>query len=301
MPRVTDSMTRSVFFLFRDGEGGEAEDKPVGTGFFVGFPKRYGSYGSYSHSVYAVTNAHVLMAASTIRVNSRVERPRLINTNRHEWIKSKTEDLVILDVSDLIDVKGDDCSEVNAFEMIWRDDPLGRGRVGDQTIMVGMFSDHSGGASINWPVARFGRIASPPSQDLPVKLMPTDIYNRPAYLNDMQSRGGFSGSPVWAWYNPYEDIDNFEWNRSFGQFRNKDASICLIGIHRGQFREIVDAVDYMNIPGNVTNLSIPSTMSFVIPAWNIMDLLNGTEANVIRDARSAYWSSIDVPDPWDLP
>jgi hypothetical protein len=155
-------------------------------------------------------------------------------------------------------------------------------QIGDETIMLGLFSDHSSDA-INVPIGRFGNLAARPSQAAPVQLFSDDRFVRPAFLNDMRSRTGFSGSPVWAWYSIYQDtkIDSIAPSESDREPR-RHSMLTLIGVHRGQFRETVQSID------PVQKIDIASSMTVVVPAWEIsktLDLPKLSAQRVARDLR----------------
>ena len=277
MPRISAALQRSVFFLFQHHPVSGQLDGPGATGFLV---SRWDK-GLLNH-VYAVSNRHAIVPYSIIRVNTKVGGVRFIEFDPAEWVYSETDDLAVVDVTDHL--RADDmvsCIKESSFASS-RPSAMDA-RIGDQTIMLGLFADYQGGAA-NVPVGRFGNLAARPSQAAPVRLSSTDRFVRPAFLNDMRSRTGFSGSPVWSWYSVYQDvaIDSVNVPDPTEEPR-RHSTLKLIGIHRGQFRE---AASPLTEPSQ--EVEIASSTTVVIPAWEIskvLDLPILAEQRAVRDQR----------------
>lgn len=140
--------------------------------------------------------------------------------------------------------------------------------IGDQTIMLGLFTDYHGG-EINVPVGRFGNLAALPNSKAPIRLSSDDPFVRPAFLNDIRSRAGFSGSPVWAWYSLYDDVKiSISGGIYLGDEPRRHALLSFIGVHRGQF---LDPPAPLDTGGSA---EVESSMTVVVPAWEISKLLD---------------------------
>jgi hypothetical protein len=70
--------------------------------------------------------------------------------------------------------------------------------IGDDLIVVGLFSAHHG-RDINRPIVRAGNIAAMPNEPI---ADPLGGLSYDAYLVEVRSVGGLSGSPVWMVINP---------------------------------------------------------------------------------------------------
>jgi hypothetical protein len=270
-------MQRSVFFLFPfDALKGKPGKLPGATGFFVCRDAEVPRFGL--HHFYAVTNRHAVKHCPVIRVNSKSNGTRFVDFDPSEWIYSQTDDLAVADVTDYLK-PDDDVSWVSEHSFASSREGALDARIGDQTIMLGLFADHREGA-VNVPIGRFGNLAARPNVSTPVRLGPNDSYARPAFLNDMRSRTGFSGSPVWTWYSAYQDvaIDSIEVPDPEKEPR-RHASLKLIGIHRGQFREPASVLDSMG------EIEVASSMTVVVPAWEIGKVLDLPELVKRREAR----------------
>src|SRR4051794_24779824 len=197
MPRIGTQLLKSVFYLFGHLQNQFINhNAPAGTGFFVG---RHSTALPLTRHVYAVSNWHVVRDAPCVRVNLVGGGSRKLEIEHDEWVPLAGEDMAAADVTDHLrqspdPLQGyDDISWLEEHSFV-RQQGFRDAAVGDDTFMVGLFSDHRGDTE-NAPVGRFGNIASVPNAAMPVELHPKDPYPSPAYLNDMRSRTGFSGSP----------------------------------------------------------------------------------------------------------
>lgn len=282
MPKLADNLTRSVFYLYAlDGKTGSPAALG-GTGFFVA---RQSVALPYTWHVFAVSNVHVAIraAASILRVNTRDGASRFIPYEPTDWVQSATDDLAIIDVTDQLGFSietglwTDDISWVDEIHFVPEPfrSPYGIG-IGDNTIMLGMFANHSEG-SRNAPIGRFGNVAALPDEANPARLHKNDRFARPSYLNDMRSRTGFSGSPVWVWRTPQDDMNSHK--QAQGILPRLSATersfLALIGVHRGQFSDKVPIC--VTGTGASHAAEIPSSMTVVVPAWEITKLMNHKE------------------------
>jgi hypothetical protein len=289
VPRIPAKFENCVFFLF--GPKTSKVDEtigPGGTGFIV--CRHSETLGSQRH-MYAITNKHVINNYYWIRINTADGGTRIIKHDPDDWAESADEDLAALDITDDIDLTGED-----HVSWIWNNDFLNHDSVwgnqigiGDQVFMIGLFSNHSGGGR-NIPVARFGNIAAMPSTLSPVMLSENDPYIRPAFLNDMRSRSGFSGAPVWVWRTPADDLEFYSSSPMQKQGMPLGRSfLCFAGIHRAQFPEETTFLESESpqVLRRGAKVRIASSMTVVIPAWEITRLLEGEKLRCQREARDA--------------
>lgn len=294
MPRLTYRMMGCVFFLFGHNRNGTISKIPKGTGFFVG---RHSRELPHLWHVYAVSNRHVVCNNPLIRINTKNGATRLFDHNPDQWILSDTDDLAILDVTDdlVFDAENlswsDQFTWVNELDLLGHHSSMNRAYVGDQTIMIGLFADHAGPGKINLPVARFGNLAAIAHDDVPVRIGPGDLFARPAFLNDTRSRTGFSGSPVWAWYDPENDVRYLEDSKNRSSTilsrAKRPSDLCLIGVHRGQFLEDASVIKSNNKSKlNADDIvEIASSMTIVVPSWEINKMLEAEKFELQRKKR----------------
>lgn len=300
MPRVSTAMEKCVFYLFGLDPKTGRRVGPGGTGFLVARQSK--SLGGMVH-VYAISNKHVVNPFSIVRINTKKREIRYIDFDPSEWIVSDSDDLAAIDITDHIPGMTDRISFTDDITWVWERDFIDHRElyievgIGDDTIMLGLFADHDGGGAINLPVGRFGSVAALPDRSVPVRLDASDPFVRPAFLNDMRSRSGFSGSPVWSWSSPFADV-NAPDSRSlrYKLAVRSGPSLRLIGVHRGQFRENAAPVERGNpARGYKTpdEIEIASSMTVVIPAWEITRLLDSKSFEDQRAARDKREDRID--------
>jgi hypothetical protein len=299
MPRLLWSLERCVFFLFGKNTQTGNVIGPGATGFFVA--KHSSTLQSLFH-VYAVTNRHAVDKYHDIRINTCDGSSKIIEFDPSEWVYSEADDLAALDVTDSIvpEQRSDGTHNISwILEHSMYSRQFGwSAAMGDQTVMLGLFADHAE-SKLNVPVARFGNIAAMPNVDSPVRLRNNDAFVRPAFLNDMRSRTGFSGSPVWVWHNPYDDMN---WPELYGYkesistpHQRRRASLTLIGIHRGQFWEKTTALSSQTAHVRVgDSFEIASSMTVVVPGGEILTMLDLPKFAAQRDARDARQDRIDA-------
>ncbi|SIR35630.1 MULTISPECIES: hypothetical protein [Acidiphilium] len=303
MPRLTPRMLRCVFFLFGHTMDGQISKNPDGTGFLVGYHSRD---QPHLWHVYAVSNQHVVVNAPMIRINTKDGGTRLLEYNPDQWTHSKTDDLAVIDVTDELSFNpetlewSDDITWVHELDLLRYDEGGGRAYIGDQTIMVGLFADHMGPGTVNSPVARFGSLAAFAQDGVSVSIGSGDRFARPAFLNDTRSRTGFSGSPVWTWYNPDSDIRAWEDSKnpisSLFSRAKKAPDLCLIGVHRAQFREDAEVIAGS---GNTSLkrgdvVKIASSMTIVVPSWEIKHLIETEVFELQRKKRDDHQDRKDA-------
>lgn len=290
-----------MFFAFgRNYKDGSLYRSPGGTGFFI-FRESEGV--PFTFHIYAVTNRHVAEKHANIRINSAEDSVVYWEYDPSDWAFSGSDDLAALDVTDRIEFSEDvgisyqrpiDFVGESAFvsEKFRHDHNVG---VGDETIMLGLLTQHQGG-NINLPVARFGNIAASPSVLAPVQLANRDRFARPAWLNDCRSRSGFSGSPVWVWRSQYDDMNLYKGPGLPASLfaKNQPAMysfLALLGCHRGQFREetTIHAKGESTSPRRPLqsgdDIELASAMTVVVPAWEISTLLDCSQLKTQRDER----------------
>ena len=264
---------------------------PGGTGFLV---SRHSTALPRTWHMHAVTDRRVVQNCSCIRVNTKAGGIRFVELEPTDWAWAARDDLAIADVTGELDLDmetgpySDELSCVDEMNFVSRDfhDAYNIG-IGDQTIVLGLFVDHAGGRK-NVPVGRFGDIAAAPSGSFHVKLASVDPMAGPAYPNDMRSRTGLSGSPVWVWRTPYDDMNSFKTGRGFlpSLMGTERPFLASPGVHRGQFPEgtRLMAAEAPALKAGQT-VYLASAMTVAVPAWEITALLDKTPFEDRRNER----------------
>lgn len=283
MPRIPDEIIRSVFFVFREGA-----PEPCGSGFLVRRPdKRF--FGS-GH-VYGVSNIHVTNAdkapGSVIRLNTTNGQSRLLRLTPDDWkFIQNADDVSATELTDALAAPDEfDCIGEHEF---LTEDALEISRIGpgDDAFMVGLYVNQPAGVR-NDPNARFGNISRLASDDLPV--LQGHGLRQPSHVVDMRSRTGFSGSPVFAYRSQTPNLQRLRAGHDGTHIsleRRRDAFVGLLGIHSGQFQEEIIADGK---PGMRERLYIPSSMTIVVPARKITELLDLQTFESVRKERQVRW------------
>lgn len=188
-------------------------------------------------TTFLVSNTHVVRSDSncTIRINSKSGEPQFHNTNGFDWTPHPNGDDVAVAI---VDKKGD----WDVEPIIW-DDVAATGErmeelnigVGDEIFMIGRFAMNNK-IVYNQPLARFGNISMMPGE--PIRDKRGLLVE--AYLGEMRSLSGFSGSPVFVYLGP----GTYRGNKKMMPFYSE--TIGLIGIDTGHL-EIKKTIQDSNI------------------------------------------------------
>ncbi len=290
MPKLPPNVIKCVFYLYRTPEDARAGTDPHGTGFLVSVPIGRLRGGALDSHLYAVANWHVVADESdkddppcpVIRLNGKDGTPIVVPLTVADWLYiSGGVDVAVapLEVNDKHDVLSIPVEMFLDADMV--DGLIG---IGDDVFMMGLFIDHSGGPR-NVPAARFGNISMVPSADAPVPQ--PNLGEGEAFVLDLHSRSGFSGSPAFVYrtfgsdmtadVSDYFHIMNEPRLREPISLRVYDPTVFkFLGIHFAQFPEELEAHDGTPISGL-------SGMTCAIPAWKILDVLNLPELVAMRE------------------
>ncbi len=209
MPKIPHQVLKAVFYLYESHADAKAGTDPGGTGFIIGWNKGRTLGGPFHF--YAVTNWHVAVDDSdldsppcpVIRINTKGSGTSIVDLRPSDWhFISKGPDIAVAPL------------EINSETLDWSYIPTdmfadiediqnGDVAVGDDVFMAGLFVDHDGGAA-NIPSSRFGNISVLPTSLSTI--MQNTGYEAPTYVIDMHSRSGFSGSPVFIYRTPGQDL-----------------------------------------------------------------------------------------------
>lgn len=284
MSKIPDEFPKSVFFLFSD-----ENTEPLGTGFIV---ERAAS-AIFRQHYYAVSNFHVVKdgpKASIIRLNNADSTSRFLKYSSDDWIHVPSgDDLVAIDITDEFDQTNRNVAAIHESYFLKPFDVEARGiNPGENAFMIGLLVDH-GGKSRNIPAARFGNLTQLATSENPI-LQPTGFASA-SHLVDMRSRTGFSGSPVFAYRTQMDHLDRVlrgHEGSHFSSNSSSDAFVSLLGVHCGQLNEPLLATDRQS---NRYTFSLPSSVTIVVPAWRISELLDRPEFQYLRDQRERQWDA----------
>ncbi len=294
MPRLNHQIESFVFFLYGIDENNGEITGPNGTGFLIAIGLSDHDPQLAPRHAYAITCHHVAVrgGSSIIRINTRDGSSRLIEMDPAEWTFDVSSDLATVDVTEMIDPATDD---VTFLPSAWLASKsfidFNHVGIGEEAFMIGLFGAVPGMLS-NVMSGRFGNVSLIANDELLVER--EDGRRSPAHIFDIRSRPGLSGSPVFVYRTPSGDIRQNH-NVPFFSRRRPDVFdemiidreirdntfLKLLGVHSGQHldtvpirRSTVSAVNQSDAALNEDTVRLPSSMTIVEPAWNVLTLLD---------------------------
>jgi hypothetical protein len=189
MPRIPDQLFQSVVYLYPSEAAAVTGEDAGGTGFFVESP----SSVSGLTFRYVVSNVHVVFSGNTtLRINKTGGGVETLVLPEASWVQHPDgDDVAVAPVASMPpDWRVMALGLPDFYPTPERMEELNVG-VGDDVFMLGRFFAHSG-RQRNEPLARFGNIAMMPGE----KVLDGRQLLVDAFLVEMHSLPGFSGSPV---------------------------------------------------------------------------------------------------------
>jgi hypothetical protein len=243
--RIPNALFKSVVFICRKREGSQKHDF-LATAFLF-------SVAIDKHPplqcIFLVTAKHVIQAAKhhgydlQIRINRRDGNAEFLPL-RSEWIYQEESGSDVAIYSFPFGEKGSDgkydCESINSAMILRPADNSAHGiGIGESVFTIGLFSECQGKRK-NIPILRVGNIAAVPDEALIDK---NSGYEYRAYLIDMISTSGLSGSPVFAFCEPkISDALITVPNQmptsilsTYGRVLSQGARIYLLGMIRGHW------------------------------------------------------------------
>jgi hypothetical protein len=324
MPRIPESVVKSVFYLYASKEDALAGRNPGGTGFIVdtGGPAMDDKTGVLRlPHLYGVTNWHVACSAgySVIRLNTVDGGIDVLDFGPDQWdFLPGKYDVAVIPLDNALD-KIHSVYSISARMFVSRErSPY---YIGDDTFMLGLFLDHAG-VTTNVPSARFGNISMLPNPNATIKQ--STGYKGVSYVVDMHSRTGFSGSPVFAYRTFGSDLNDLHGHRfdhlkidSWASDLRRGGTLQVstlfhfLGIHWGQFPEEWEIstkkirtkkeVQKRGLLPNDASIEGMSGMTCVIPAWEISEVLNMPKLKDQRYAADSADQAVISPKPESSP
>jgi hypothetical protein len=313
MPALRPDMVDCAFFLYARDEMTKKMHGPLGTGCIVG--RKSETLEGEMH-YYGVTNWHVANRenASIIRINTRDGGSRFIELSPFDWhFLPRGDDLCVVDLTDELNLATDKISFVNETLFISEKVILAYDiGVGEDGFMLGLLPNVDAGKR-NKPAARFGNLALVADEE--GKIAQPNKMHRPSHLMDMRSRTGFSGSPVFLYRTPSDDLtevpntyrlaEDKQWfGKDQGLYEIKNFFVGLLGIHCGQFWDKVEVYksppesEKLNDPIHEgDHLYIHGGMTIVVPAWRISELLNLEVFEMARDEQDRARRTVALNRP----
>lgn len=254
MPRIPDVLLKSIAFLYPSAEAAAAGSSAGGSGFVV----------EVGGAHVLLTNIHVASGGCrTIRVPLHAGGFTHIEFPEDDWTTHHAGDDVAATAIEL-----DPAWDLQAFP--WADLAATRDRlselnagVGDEVVMLGRFVT-LGGHQSNQPLARFGNIAMMPGE------MVRDARGLQveAFLIEMRSLSGFSGSPVFIYMGPGTYRGDGRMMKFF------EEAIGLIGIDTGHIATVTPVISKDEAqPAGPWQVEQNSGIAIASPVWKLADVL----------------------------
>jgi|SRR5215831_1556610 len=246
-----DIQTCTVFVGYKDASGREIWG---GTAFLLGLSFNDERLG---HMVYGITAKHNLIDLKgsprnqtiLIRANLKSGGAESLPTNFSDWYLHPTEDIAVLDWPEderpaVVYVPEAMCQDAEGLKARRIDE-------GDEVFIAGLFRRHYG-RSRNVPVIRIGNIAMMPDEPIPSRI--GEIEG--AYLVEIRSIGGLSGSPTFVHYQiPQFRPPRFQWH--------------LIGMIHGHWDVPKEAFTDFDDSNEQINMG----MAIIIPINKVLEFL----------------------------
>lgn len=311
--RIPDEYLKGVFFLSvrKTAKSGQAEiDYFIGTGFIVSGPTRFKDMRIF----YLVTAKHVLENAKAKGYEGKDIRMR-VNTKDGKSItlpvvgpwyypKNEATDIAVLPTPLFLfpelqlDIYHSPVENFATDEVIEKD---GIG-IGDDVFAIGLFNQHWGHER-NIPIMRTGIVASMPQEPLQ-----TEFGERNAFLIEIRSIGGLSGSPV------YVHLDFWRHNPNQpppttvdGEYRVR-WHMYMFGVISGHWdlerqdsaheldREEVAAPEIVAATEDEERGKLNTGIAIVTPIQEVLDLINSDQVMAYRKkAERRYLSDLAKP------
>ena len=289
---INDTLLKTVGFIsvvtHRDDSGWDGEH--YGTGFFVSMKADDPRDGKFP---YFITAKHTLRDLEKlgydtgyIRVNKKAGGPLLhvpvIGGKCWTHPTDSTVDVAVSEVGDTAEYRSAAINFVSTDMFVNADDLKGRtGRIGGigvgcEVLIPGLFvlgQPLADSTTENMPIVRTGNVAMIPKTQIETGLGYVD-----AYLIEMRSISGLSGSPVFV--RETVVIDDPKTNKTvLGNGRMK-----LLGLMHGHWDIDPSDINKANpIPTNRTK-GVNVGIGIVVPAEKIMEVLNHPELQASRNA-----------------
>lgn len=251
MPRIPDVFLKSIVFLYPTEDSAMRGGSGGGSGFLV----------DQAGSRVLLTNIHVAFGGCRYaRVPLLSGGFTSVEIPERDWVSHVDGDDVagaIWKSNSKWDLRGFDWRLFAATRA--RLDELNVG-VGDEIVMFGRFVT-VGGVQINQPLARFGNIALMPGE----KVMDARGVKVEAYLVELRSLSGFSGSPVFVYIAPA----TYRGEGKMMPFYQE--SIGLIGIDTGHIS--INSPVVQSDGGATGTVQQNSGLTIVSPVWKIADVV----------------------------
>jgi hypothetical protein len=313
---------------------------PLGTGSLIGIGTANPPYVVEHLYAVTCHHVAVKIGASILRINTNDGKSRQIQLEPHEWqFIGGGDDLCAADITER--VRKTDLISALPADLLMRRDFIEHEQVeiGEDGFMLGLFAAHPGKKQ-NLVAARFGNLSLLAKDDEPIEQpngqrrpshifdlrsrpgfsgSPVFIYRTPAGdLRTASERGRDKAFKrmtrrsvdVIGGGDFTHIVDRSMFNNLADDMETEENTfLMLLGVHCAQYHERVEARKIKKVTGETGDnivrdrdrLRIPSSMAIVVPAWEIVNLLNLPFFTQIRERRDEMRRQQrdrdDIPEP----
>jgi hypothetical protein len=289
VPFVPRAFLDGIVFLYPSVAAAQAREKWGGSGFLLGIPSEVNDHIVH---LYAVTADHVRTGAPVVRLVSESGDVELHDAPAADWLPHPDgDDVAILPLGSIPErrytystpghfISPEDLSEYGVGP-------------GDECMMVGRYVNHEG-EQFDRPIVRFGNLAMMPE----LISQPERAFDQASFLVDMRSVWGFSGSPVFVYYEntgPRVPIRKTEKPSLDAIFENDWSGLMskswLLGVNWGNLPVWTDMTDSH---GSKSRVRVNSTAACVVPAWRLNELL--AQEEIVKSKKEAERKLAEMKD-----
>jgi hypothetical protein len=276
--RINEDVLHCVAFVgcnLGQGEQG-IKHNLGGTGFFIALPAE-GRANSFFQ--FFVTARHVAERIPPEKLILRVNKKEggagaILGNHATRWWMHPTDHSADVAVAPLSPSKEFDIRSLTPVHFVTKElIDQKRVAVGDEVTVVGMFARHAG-RKINETIVRTGTVAM-----LPTETVPTKIGEIDAYLVEVRSIGGLSGSPVFV-----RETLELPYPLAPGQFTlHGQSQLRLLGLVHGHWDLPADPYEDDSLDPE-RKVAANMGISIVVPARKILETIDQPDLKAERDA-----------------
>jgi hypothetical protein len=283
VPYVPRQFLEISIFLYPSVEDAKNRVRWGGSGFLLGVLSE--ANPSAVH-LYAVTNHHVALGAPVVRLMNENGNAEIHDGVASDWIEHPDGDDLAIRPLGAVAERSYTFIGVLPDSLLAQSDLTEYGvGPGDECLMMGRYINHAG-TQFDRSAIRFGNLAM-----LPEPIWQKDrSFDQESFLVDMRSVSGFSGSPVFVYYEqsgPREPIPKSS-TPNLGALFGKPWSgllgkTWLLGVNWGNLPVWEEMKDTHGV--SLGRVRINSSMACVVPAWKLVELLEVDE--VVKPKKEA--------------
>jgi len=275
MSTIDPEILDCALFLYKSAEDARKGVRSGGTGFLVILP--FAGPEPTHGTIFAVTCSHVIRRgeAPVVRLNNRDNAIAVFPLGLDRWIHHDVADVAVAPID--LSLKDHRFKVVAPWHFVKAGDRAWFSE-GTDALMVGRFVNHEGKQQ-NLPTARFGNVALRPNPNELVAM--GDGLDQEAFLVEVHSLGGYSGSPVFVYFQyPSDSPSKAVEEGKVPRFGNADMRFLGIDCAHLPDRAAIRGPDG-KATGDYVNLN--TGMAAVVPAWKLAELLEYEDVVKIRE------------------